>query len=366
MSTATAFIASCVQTAKGKAAVVQRGSRGRPHARKLLQVLADKKNILVTTHQHPDPDALGSSLALCQLLSLKLKDAKVSMSIKGRIGGGVNDAFTRHTPLSLVPWDDHTLEDYDAIVLLDVQPMFAYSPLPPDISPIAVIDHHPAPGRKLKFPFSDIRTDVGATCSIIFSYFMELETEIPPDLAATMLYAIETDLAGAVGMPGSLDNLAVSSLTLVANMEKLYLMRYVDLPQSYYNAYFSGLSNAVIHDNAVMSFIGEIDSLEQPAIIADFLMRHDKVQWALVTAVNNGKLIFSLRTSDLKRSAGQIARRLIRNIGEGGGHRAKAGGYVKLENGSPTEIDRVRQLLRTRLLRALKIKSTRGQKLVGG
>lgn len=362
----TAFVESCVQAAAGKAAAVDRHARGKPRIHRLLRVLADKKNILVTTHQHPDPDALGSALAMCALLRAKLKDAKVSMSIKGRIGGGINDAFTRHTQMNLVPWDDRTLEEYDAIILLDVQPTFAYSPLPPDVTPTAVIDHHRAPGRRPQCPFCDIRPDVGATCSIVFSYFMELELAIPADLAATLLYAIESDLAGAAGTPNHLDNMALSSLTLMANTNKLYQMRYVDLPQSYYNAYFAGLSNAVYYDYAITSFIQEVESLEQPAIIADFLMRFDKVNWALVTGIYDNRLIFSLRSSDPKRSAGQIARRLIRNLGEGGGHRSKAGGFVPLENGSATEIERVRTIMRQRLLRALRIKPSRGQKLITG
>jgi nanoRNase/pAp phosphatase (c-di-AMP/oligoRNAs hydrolase) len=193
---------------------------------------------------------------------------------------------------------------------------------------------------------------------------MELETPIAPDLAATLLYAIESDLAGAARVPGGLDNMALSSLTLLANTQKLYEMRYVDLPQSYYLAYHAGLSNAVYYDDAIMSFIEEITSPEQPAVIADFLMRFDKVQWALVTAIYDNKLVFSLRTSDPKRSAGDIARRLIKKIGDGGGHRTKAGGNVKLENGSPTEVDRIRTTLRRRLLRALNIEMSRGQKLI--
>ena len=76
MPSPTAFVESCVQTAAGKAAVADRNARGRPRAKKLMRVLADKKNVLVTTHQHPDPDALASSYALCALLRAKLgKDA---------------------------------------------------------------------------------------------------------------------------------------------------------------------------------------------------------------------------------------------------------------------------------------------------
>jgi nanoRNase/pAp phosphatase (c-di-AMP/oligoRNAs hydrolase) len=362
--TSAAFIETCVQTAAGSAAAAQRHARGRPRARRLLKLLADKKNILVTTHMHPDPDALASSLALTTLLRARLKDAQVNMSIKGQIGGGLNDAFTRHTQLTVVPWEDRALRNYDAILLLDVQPSFAYSPLPPDVSPLGVIDHHRSPGRAPNCPFCDIRPDVGATSSIIFSYFMELEQQIPAELAAALLYAIESDLAGAAGMPGHLDNLALSNLTLVADTRKLYLMRYVDLPQNYFISYASALNNAVYYDNAMISHLNEIDSLEKPAVMADFLLRFEKVTWSLVTGIHNGRLLCSLRTNTPKISAGQVMRRLVRDIGEGGGHQTKAGGYVRLENGTPREIDRIRKTLRRRLLRTLKIKMSRGQRLI--
>jgi nanoRNase/pAp phosphatase (c-di-AMP/oligoRNAs hydrolase) len=365
----TAFIESCVQTAAGKAAVADRHSRGRPRMRKLLRVLDGKKNILVTAHQYADPDAIGSAVAMQSLLRAKLKDANVVMSIKGQIGGGLNEAFTKYASLDMVPWDDSTLKDYDAIVLLDTQPAFAFNPLPSNIAPTAVIDHHSARGRKPKYPFCDIRTDVGATSSIVFSYFMELELTISPDLAAVLLYAIETDLAGAAGMPTTLDNMALSSLTLLADTNKLYQMRYVDLPRGIYAAYESGLANAMVFDGtkadgAIISHLESIDSLEQPAVIADFLLRYEQAQSAMVSAVHDGRMVLSLRTSSPRHSAGDIMRRLLRNIGEGGGHRTKAGGGILLENGSPTEIERIRKTLQRRLLRALKLPTSRGQRLV--
>lgn len=360
----TAFVESCVQTAEGSALAAVRMARGKPHARKLLKLLAAKKRILISTHLHPDPDALGSSMAMLHLLRSNLKDATVHFSVKGQIGGGINDAFTRYAKLDLEPWEDEKLKSYDAIILLDTQPMFAFSPLPEHITATAVIDHHPARGRKPKCPFCDIRTDVGATSSIVFSYFMELETAIPADLSATLLYAIESDLAGAAGMPTELDNMALSSLTLSANTNRLYQMRYVDLPQNYYFSYSAGLNSAVFYDKAMTAHIDDIDSLEKPAVIADFLLRFEKVTWCLVTGVHGNRMILSLRASDKDHSAGEIMRRLIRNIGVGGGHRTKAGGFIALENGSPTEIDRLRTTLKRRLLRSLRIRMSRGQKLV--
>src|SRR3954469_10095680 len=360
----TAFVESCLHTVEGSALAAQRLARGKPHARKLLKLLANKKRILITTHAHPDPDALGSSMAMLYLLRSNLKDAVVHFSVKGQIGGGINDAFTRYAKLDIEPWDEDRLSSYDAIILLDTQPMFAYSPLPANIPATAVIDHHPARGRKPKCPFCDIRTNVGATSSIIFSYFMETETLIPADLSATLLYAIESDLAGAAGMPTELDNMALSSLQLSADMHRLYQMRYVDLPQNYYVSYADGLSSAVYYDKAMLAHIDSIDSLEKPAVIADFLLRFDKVTWALVSAIHGDKMILSLRSSDQKRSAGDVMSKLVRGIGEGGGHRAKAGGFVRLETGSTAEIERHRTTLRKRLLRALDITNSRAQRLV--
>jgi nanoRNase/pAp phosphatase (c-di-AMP/oligoRNAs hydrolase) len=368
------FVESCVETAIGRAVSVERETRHRPRFRRLLRALQAKQNILITTHLSPDPDALASSFALAYLLKLKLGEVKsatpatppkVTFAVKGSIGGGYNKAFSTISDMRPTPWEEIDLAAFDAILLLDVQPNFKNSPLPPTVTPTAVIDHHRTRGRRPACPFCDIRTDVGATSSIIFSYFMELEVDIPPDLAATLLFAIETDLAGAAGQPGELDNMALSSLTLLADTRKLYRMRYVDLPQSIYVATAQGLASAVFYDNVMLSHLEGIESSEAPAVLADFLMRYEPIDWVLVTAIGGQSLVMSLRTADPKASAADVMRKLLRGIGEGGGHRTKAGGSVPLKDGSAAEIERARTSLRKRLLRIFKIPATtRPQRLV--
>jgi nanoRNase/pAp phosphatase (c-di-AMP/oligoRNAs hydrolase) len=362
--TMTAFVESCVETAAGSAVQAERRSRGRPKAGKLLKLLANKRRILITTHLHPDPDALASSMALRALLNQKLPQAQVNLSVKGHVGGGINEAFVRYTKLNLIPWDDQALASYDAIIMLDTQPSFAYSPLPADVQPLAVIDHHGSLGRRTQCPFCDIRSDVGATSSIIFSYFMETETPIGPQLAATLLYGVETDLAGTAGAPTELDNIALSSLTLLADTRRLYQMRYVDLPRSYYVAYAQGLATAMVYDNALISHLDEIDSLEKPAVLADFLLRYDQVDWVLVTAICEQRLILSLRTSNPKASAAVIIKRLTGGLGRGGGHKNKAGGFIPLESSAPGVVERARAAILRRWLRTLKITQSTGKPLV--
>ena len=388
---ASQFVQSVKGTAEDGARQAARQTRGRPKARKLLQVLKNARRVLVTCHRHPDPDALGSAAALAFLLRDQLpktgkhKDVVVDMSVPGDVGGGVNAAFTRHARFDIKPWDDQRLIDpenqsaYDAVVLCDVQPTFPYSPLPREVSvvtsgkfPTAVIDHHRRRGGKHKLPFSDIRTDVGATASIVFSYFAELDVPVPPDLAATLLYAIESDLAGAAGQPSDLDNAALSSLTLLADTKRLYRMRNVALPQHYYMSFANALASASVYDGVMFAHLGEITNLEKPAVVADFLIRYESATWSLVTALTGKnaedrptRLLVSARTCQGDLSAGEAMRKAMLRLGEGGGHRNKAGGFIDLENGSPTEIDRVRLKFRRRFLKALGMQAdTRGKRLL--
>lgn len=304
---------------------------------------------------HPDPDALGSCVAMVRLLQAKLTDSEIVMSIKGQLGGGVNAEFVRLTELPLTPWDDAAVPGYDAIVLLDTQPTFAYSPLPPGVLPTVLVDHHRARGRRPSLPFVDVRADAGAATSIVFSYFQELEVPISPGLAASLLYAIESDLAGASDAASAMDNLAVSSLTLIADHRRLYRMRFSPLPRSYFQAIADALADAALYGSLVVTHLGDIDTLEKPAIIADLLLRYDQADCALVTAEHEGRLIVSLRTQNPKLVAGALLKRLLRGIGEGGGHRQKAGGFATPTSPTAAAMKTLRATLLRRLARQLKL-----------
>ncbi len=386
------FVQNLLSTVEDAARQASLQTRGRPRARRLLAALRNKRRILVTCHRYPDPDALGSAAALLYLLRAKLppvgtdnpQPPRIEMRVRGDAGTGINSAFTKYARFDLLPWDDALFdpanaEGYDAVVLCDVQPSFPYSPLPTEGPgandnrfPTAIVDHHRSRGPQPKAAFVDIRIDMGATASIVFSYFMELDVDIPPDLAAIMLYAIESDLAGAAGQPSDLDNAAMSALNLRADTRRLYRMRHVALPQHYFVSYANGLANAQIFERVLITHLGLISSLEKPAVIADFLLRYEGVDWAVVTALagNEGcekpnRLIFSVRVGKLDVSAGDVLRRALHGLGEGGGHRTKAGGQIRLENGTTTEIERVRLDLRRRLFLALKVPiKTRGRRLI--
>ncbi len=360
----TTFVDACLTSMTDSAVKVEQRDRMRPRCGPMLRVLANAKKILVTAHLHPDPDSLASCQAMQYLLQQSLKNATVEIRLKGQIGGGINSAFTRIMKLDMLPWDDAALAQYDAIVLLDTQPAFSNSPLPANVMPKVVVDHHRGRGRRAKLSHSDIRINVGATASILFSYFMERHLTIPADLAATLLYAIETDLAGAAGQQGGLDTIAISSLTLLADTKRYYQMRYVDLPQSYYGAFCKAVSNGVRNEDVLISHVDHIDYSELPAVMADFLLRCEGVHWSMVSAIHEGRFVFSLRTQATGKSAGEVARRIVKGLGDAGGHLTKAGGAIPLtDSTTPADIERMHKTLRRRLLRCLHVDTHRGVKL---
>jgi nanoRNase/pAp phosphatase (c-di-AMP/oligoRNAs hydrolase) len=141
-------------------------------------------------------------------------------------------------------------------------------------------------------------------------------------------------------------------------------MRYVDLPRDYYIAYAQGLESADRHEHALVSHLQKIDSPEKPAVLADFLLRYDQVDWVLVTAIYGEKLVLSLRTSAAKPTAIHVVKKLVRAIGQGGGHTTKAGGFLPLAGKSSRDIERLRRMLQNRYLRAVGIKPAKGEMLV--
>ena len=353
----TAFVDSCLDTLVHTAERVGRATT--PRVKPMLKALAGKSNILITAHVHPDPDAVASCLGMSKLLSNALPAAKVAVRFKGSDSPRLS-AFVKTVGLSFEPWDDAALPQYDAIVMLDTQPSFGTSPLPAGVMPTVVVDHHRGRGRRPSVPFVDVQTDVGATASIVFSYFMELQQSIDPTTAAALLYGIECDIAGAAGHQSPLDAVAISGLVLNADVRKLWQMRYVALPENYFVAFARAVQSASRFGSVVVTHAGAVRQLEEAALLADGLLRLDGVDCVLVTAIHEGRLILSLRTQSSRHSAGELMRRLVNKLGDGGGHRAKAGGQIPLDAIAGVSVDRVQSVLTRRLLRCLHVPHTRG------
>jgi nanoRNase/pAp phosphatase (c-di-AMP/oligoRNAs hydrolase) len=338
---------------------------GRPtrRAERFLACLRDASSVTFVSHVHPDPDSLGSMLGLSHLVETRL-GKPTRLTRDGLISRAENRAMVELLDIDLIPIEDLTWHEGDALVMVDSQPNTGRHNLPRDVQLAAVIDHHDTPGDVDGVPFVDVRRSLGATCSLVTSYLMEQNIELPSRLATGLLYGIETELSGYPREASALDDSALLYLYPLADKDLLARIRNARLPHSYFECILQALQSSFIYDHLIISWVNELPQPELAAEVVDFLIRFEEVDWAVCAGVFDDKLILSVRAAVENAHAGEMLRQVVGNKGRAGGHDRRAGGTILLPSTSASAIEQVQSDLRRRLLKALRIDECRGQRLV--
>ena len=105
--------------------------------------------------------------------------------------------------------------------------------------PQVVLDHHETGGVLSGVLFSDIRTHLGATSTMITGYLLEQRVIVDPPLATALLYGIESETMGYPREACSLDDGALIWLYPRADKDLLARIRNPKLPQSHFATFHS-------------------------------------------------------------------------------------------------------------------------------
>ena len=301
-------------------------SRNRRSSR-FLKALSDCADVLIVTHDNPDPDAIASSWALAVLVREKL--AKPVRCIAG--GAIVRAENARLVQLLKPPMElvDRFESGPDTgIVLVDCAPTSANQLLEgTGVKPLAVIDHHESGGPSFRVKFRDIRKNVAATATIAAGYLQDQEIEPSIDLATALVYAVETD---ALGWPvyTRADHRIISWATERADPNKLVDIRAAPLPRAYFADLLLAVESTHVFGNVALAFLPHAHGAEIVGEVADLLIRCDDFDRVLCAAAINGDTILSVRTTTAGGDASALVRRTLAGLGNGGGHTHRAGGKV--------------------------------------
>lgn len=341
-------------------------SNGKANGRRserFLGGLAEARSVTFVSHVHPDPDSLGSMLGLASLVEARL-DKPTRLTRDGVISRAENRAMVELLDLDLIPVEELTWAEGDALVMVDSQPNTGRHSFDGVIPLHAVIDHHETPGDLEGVPFVDVRRGLGATCSIVASYLLEQGVEVPERIATGLLYGIETELSGYPREASALDDDALLRLYPLADKDLIARIRNARLPQSYFECLLQALQSSFIYDNLIISWVNDLPQPELAAEVVDFLVRFEEVEWAVCAGVHGDGLILSVRSTARGAHAGEMLRQVVGRRGKAGGHDRRAGGTIPLPSTSPSAVEDVQAELRRRLLKALHIDECRGQRLV--
>ncbi len=339
----------------------ERSSSGKSD--RLLKILSKYEGVVLLSHIHPDPDSLGSMMGLDHLIRTKL-NIPVTLTRDGFIGRAENQAMVRCLKLNLTPIEEVDWEAKQAVVMVDSQPKTGRHTIPEDLKIHAVIDHHETSGETQGVPFVDIRSSVGATCTIVTGYLMEQQIDLPAELATGLYYGIESELTGFPREATRFDDGAAMYLYLDIDKDLLAQIQNARLPHSYFETLIEALQNSFTYGKLITSWTGELPQAELAAEIADFLIRFEEVEWSFCAGIYREHLVMSLRTVHADGRAAYVLQDVVKGLGRAGGHDRRAGGSIPLQSNSATALDQLRSTLRKRLLTALDIDECRGQRLV--
>jgi nanoRNase/pAp phosphatase (c-di-AMP/oligoRNAs hydrolase) len=337
-------------------------SADRPSDR-FLEGLESASRVTFVSHIHPDPDSIGSMMGLAHLVETCL-GKPTRLTRDGPIGRAENKTMVEVLGLELLKVDELDWDEDEAIVMVDSQPDNGRCSLGPNFPLYAVLDHHATPGKVNGTPFVDVRQDLGATCSLVTRYLIEQEVPITPEVATALYYGIETEVSGYPREASPLDDRALQYLFPLADKDLVARIRSARLPQSYFECVLQALQSSFVYDRLIISWVNDLPQPELAAEVCELMIRFEEVDWAVCAGVYHEKLILSARTAVPNGEAGEVLRQVVGRLGKAGGHDRRAGGMVPLASTAPSAIEEMQGELRRRLLKALKIDESRGQRLV--
>ncbi len=284
------------------------GYNGEPmpasHVELLLDTLSGLSEICILTHTNPDPDAIASVIALRALLTART-DIKCRMVYSGIIGRAENKALVRYLKHPLQRLSSVVSSETLPVIMADTQPGAGNNMLPQSARVVAVIDHHAWREETTRAAYHDVRTDIGAACTILVEYLCEAEVEIDPLLATALFYGIKTDTRGLGRNAAPPDVEAYYYLQPRIDTDVLSDIEQAQVPVDYFKDFHRALEGARVFDDLVVSDLGKIRYPDLTAEIADLLLRLAGSNWVVCTGIHGEALTISVRTR-AKQGAGSL------------------------------------------------------------
>ena len=335
-------------------------------SRKLKDIVAVMQghcSMLIVMQDYPDPDAIASAAALRDFANT-MAGVQCFVAQGGALGRAENRAMVKYLDLKLHDVTQVDTDRFDIVAMVDTQPGTGNNSLPEGIIPQIVIDHHPMRQATRGAAFTDVRSRYGATATILHEYLVEARIKIDTPIATALLYGIRSD-TGDVGREASQDDInALMALYPIANKRALSRIETERVPRAYFQMLAEALKNAQTFGKCLVTGLGQIDNADMIGEVADLLLRNEDSEWTMCYGFCDGKMLFSIRTSDISANAGRIARRIVGGSGTGGGHNAFAGGQIPLEMDTQFARRRLEKVILRRFLRAIGASEESGRRLV--
>jgi nanoRNase/pAp phosphatase (c-di-AMP/oligoRNAs hydrolase) len=319
------------------------GTSGVPF-RELTRVLRGVSGRLgVFMHSDPDPDAIGSALALRDIAREQGVDAAACYF--GEIAHQENRALVNLLDLDLQRLDPAEFDPgaFGGVGLVDHSRPGVNDGLPPDTPIDVVIDHHP-PRGPVDAALLDIRTDVGATSTLLVDHLRGLDVAVDDRVATALLYGIRVDTRDFSRDISRKDFDAAAFLLSRSDMGVLERVEQPSISGDTLDTIGRAIKNYEREGSIVISSAGRITHRDAIAQAADRLLMLDGVTVVAVFGFTDETAYVSGRTQGSDVDIGETMRHAFAGLGSAGGHTDMAGAQLGVdtlgaidEDGTPTQ-----------------------------
>ncbi len=313
-----------------------------------LHDLLKFNDIVIQCHDNPDADAIASGFAVYCYLKANNKDVKLIYSGRNTIRKSnlklmVNEL---HIPIEHINY----MREPELLVTVDCQYGEGNVTMH-NAENIAVIDHHRISGELPSM--NEIKSDYGACATVLWEMLTKEKFDVNSNilLSTALYYGLYTDTNEFTEISNPVDtklrdNVVVDNSLITrfrnANMslEELEIAGTALLKSDYIDDYRCAIVKAGRCDPNVLG------------IISDLLLAVDVIDTCMVFNVMPNGVKISVRSCVPDIKANELVMEICEGIGSGGGHLAKAGGYIQMELLIPEYLkfcDKMRKLPRMRL-----------------
>lgn len=291
--------------------------------KKLISLL-NGHTVWLQSHNFPDPDSIASTFGLQYFLRHHGIESKICYD--GDAGSASVQKMFKAFHITIYHITEISPQESDYVVLVDGQ---KFNSNMTDIlgKEVACIDHHPTVKECDEYLYRDLRI-TGACASIITEYLKESATPLNKEVASALFYGIKMDTDSFNRGVTKLDIEAFHYLYDHTDINLVNNMYSNNLTESDLRAFGSAIKNIRIDSTLG---IANIDfECETPLIakIADFILTLEEILVAVVYAKQSNGIRVSVRSEDASVHAGNLIKKALKQVGDGGGHQCMAGGFI--------------------------------------
>jgi nanoRNase/pAp phosphatase (c-di-AMP/oligoRNAs hydrolase) len=306
-------------------------------------------------HDNPDPDTIASALALRKICALN--HVAGTLYHGGVVSHPQNRALVRLLRIPLEKLDSSeeaaaAVRNHSMTALVESSRPGQNNILPQNTDVQIIIDHHQTPpGMEERAAFVDIRPGAGAASTILTDYLQRLWIRPDPNLASALLFGIKVDTDDFTRNVGPSDLTAAVYLSEHADLGLIRQFEEPPMPRGTAEMIARAVRENETLGARSLSYVGTIRDRDALAMAAEFLLRMEDVDTAVVFGVLGDRMCLSGRTDDPSVNLGALFARAF-GAGVAGGHAATAGAQIPLSKltggGRPSAIraaSAVRRLL---------------------